>query len=54
MRDVPRYAALFTQGRLPIDRLLSERLALGEINDALDRLADGRSIRQIVTMESRA
>ncbi len=50
-RDVPRFAALFKQGRLPVDRLLSERLRLDEINGALDRLAQGLSIRQIIMMD---
>jgi alcohol dehydrogenase len=54
MRDVPRYTALFKQNRLPVDHLLSERLALDDINAALDRLAEGQSIRQIVIMETTA
>jgi alcohol dehydrogenase len=49
-RDVPRYVGLFKRGRLPVDRLLSERVALTDINDALDRLADGQSVRQVVTL----
>lgn len=31
-RDIPRFMALYRQGRLPVDRLLSGRLALDEIN----------------------
>ncbi len=49
-RDIPRFIAMYRQGRLPVDRLLSERIALDDINPALDRLARGESIRQIVVM----
>jgi alcohol dehydrogenase len=48
-RDVPRYLALYRTGRLPIDRLLSERLRLEEINEGFDRLAAGDTVRQVIT-----
>ena len=47
-RDIPRYVELHRQGRLPVERLLSETIALDDINEAFDRLAEGRSIRQVV------
>ncbi len=47
-RDVPRYLALYRQGRLPVDKLLSGRIALDEINTGFDRLRDGSAIRQVV------
>ena len=52
VRDVPRYVALYKAGKLPVDRLLSERLALSEINAALDSLARGESIRQVIMMDA--
>jgi alcohol dehydrogenase len=51
VRDLPRYIALYRQGRLPIDRLMSERLSLDEINVGFDRLAEGKTVRQVVTFE---
>jgi alcohol dehydrogenase len=48
LRDVPRYIALYRQGRLPVDRLMSERLTLEQINEGFDRLAEGRTVRQII------
>ena len=48
VRDIPRYIALYKQGRLPINRLLSGRLKLEDINLGFDRLAEGRAIRQVV------
>jgi alcohol dehydrogenase len=49
-RDIPRFIALYQQGLLPVDRLLSETLTLDEINLGFDRLADGDSVRQIIVM----
>lgn len=50
-RDVPRFVAMYRAGRLPVDRLLSERVPLAQINPALDRLARGESVRQVVMMD---
>jgi alcohol dehydrogenase len=50
-RDVPRFIAMYRAGHLPVDRLLSERIRLEEINEALDRLARGESIRQVIVMD---
>jgi alcohol dehydrogenase len=47
-RDIPAYIAYYQQGRLPVDRLLAERLTLAEINVGFDRLASGETVRQIV------
>lgn len=48
LRDIPRYIALYREGRLPVDRLMSDRLRLDEINVGFDRLASGRVVRQVV------
>ena len=48
-RDLPRYVALYRQGRLPVDRLMSGTVALDDINEAFDRLADGTVVRTVVT-----
>ena len=47
-RDVPRYIALWRAGRLPVERLLSGTRPLAQINAALDDLASGAAIRQIL------
>jgi alcohol dehydrogenase len=47
-RDLPRYLGLFRRGRLPIDRLLTDRLRLDDINAGFDRLQRGEAVRQIV------
>lgn len=51
LRDLPRYLNLFRRGRLPIDRLLTDRLRLDELNEGFDRLRNGEAVRQIVTFE---
>jgi alcohol dehydrogenase len=48
-RDLPRYIELYRRGRLPVDRLMSGRLKLEEINLGFDRLHEGKAVRQVVT-----
>jgi alcohol dehydrogenase len=48
VRDLPRYIALYRQGRLPVDKLLSGRLKLEEINLGFDLLREGKAVRQVV------
>jgi alcohol dehydrogenase len=48
-RDLPRYIELYRRGRLPVDRLMSGRLGLEEINLGFDRLHEGKAVRQVVT-----
>lgn len=48
-RDIPRFADLWRQGRLPVQELISGRIPLSAINTALDTLADGRAVRQLIT-----
>jgi len=47
-RDIPRLVDLYREGRLPVDRLLTHRLALDELNEGFDRLARGEAVRQAV------
>ena len=50
-RDIPRFVDLFSQGRLPVDKLLTGRLTLDEINVGFDLLHEGKAIRQVVVFE---
>jgi alcohol dehydrogenase len=50
-RDLPRYLGLFQRGRLPVDRLLTDRLRLDQINEGFDRLREGKAVRQIITFD---
>ena len=47
-RDIPRYAELWREGRLPVEALISSHIALDEIDRAMDMLAEGRAIRQVI------
>ena len=47
-RDIPRLLGLYRRGKLPVDKLLSHRLKLDDVNTGFDRLSDGSAIRQII------
>lgn len=48
-RDISRYVALYRQGRLPVDRLMSGTIPLDDINAGFDRLHAGEVVRLVVT-----
>ncbi|MFL5145850.1 MAG: zinc-binding dehydrogenase, partial [Microvirga sp.] len=50
VRDLPRYVDLYRRGKLPVDRLMSKHLRLDEINEGFDLLAQGKVVRQVVTV----
>lgn len=47
-RDIPRFVALYQAGKLPVDRLMSGKLALDDINEGFDRLHEGKAVRQVI------
>lgn len=49
-RDALRWLDLYRVGRLPIDKLITRRYPLDEINQGLDDLVAGRNIRGIIMM----
>lgn len=49
--DVPRWAALWHDGALKLEKLLGRRYALEDINDALDDLEAGRALRPIIVLD---
>ena len=50
-RDIPRFIAMYRNGLLPVDRLLTHTLALDDINLGFDRMAAGQAIRQVVVFD---
>src|SRR5262249_58441188 len=46
-RDFPQILDLYLRGRLPLDRLISHRLPLGEIDRAFELLRTGESRRGV-------
>lgn len=50
-KDVPRMFQVFHEGHIPLDRLLSKRYRLEEINQALDDLEAGKVFRPLIAMD---
>lgn len=48
-RDIPEYAELWRRGRLPVEQLVSSRIGLDDVNEAMDRLAGGSQLRQVIS-----
>jgi alcohol dehydrogenase len=48
VRDIPRFISLYRQGRLPVDRLLSQRVGFDGINEGFDLLQQNATVRQIL------
>jgi len=51
VRDIPTYIDLYKAGKLPVDRLMSDRVKLDDINAAFDKLASGATVRQVVIFD---
>ena len=51
MVDIPRYADLYMQGRLNLDELVSQRLALAQINDGFAAMVRGEVARSVIVFE---
>jgi alcohol dehydrogenase len=47
-RDIPKLIEQFRAGRLPVEKLLTHRLSLDELNEGFDRLACAEAVRQVV------
>ncbi|MEU1985696.1 alcohol dehydrogenase catalytic domain-containing protein [Nocardia sp. NPDC019395] len=47
-RDIPEYVRMWREGRLPVEKLISARIGLDEINRAMDELAAGHALRQVI------
>lgn len=47
-RDIPRFLGLHRRGKLPVEKLMTHRIALDDVNAAFDRLHAGEAIRQVI------
>lgn len=47
-RDVPTYAQMWREGRLPVEGLVSARIGLDDLGAGMDDLAAGRAVRQVI------
>jgi S-(hydroxymethyl)mycothiol dehydrogenase len=49
-RDFPMLIDLFQQGRLPLDKFVSETIELDEIEDAFEKMSNGDVLRSVVIL----
>lgn len=47
--DIPRFVSLWQSGRLPVESLVTSTIRLDDINEAMDHLADGIAVRQLIS-----
>lgn len=50
-QDIPRLVSLYLSGELILDELISERLALGDIDRAVSRLRAGEGTRSVIVFD---
>ena len=50
-RDLPRYIELYQRGRLPVNKLMSGKLKLTDINKGFDYLHEGKAVRQVIEFD---
>jgi alcohol dehydrogenase len=51
-RDIPIFVDLWRAGKLPVERLISSTISLDEVNRAMDLLASGAELRQIIRLSA--
>ena len=49
-RDFPTLVSLYQQGRFPLDAFVSERIGLGDIESAFDKMHKGEVLRSVVEL----
>lgn len=50
-RDVPIFVDMWREGKFPVEKLISAEIELADINRAMDQLADGNAIRQLIVFK---
>ena len=49
-RDFPAFTELFLQGRLPLDRFVTERIGLGDVENSFATMKAGKVLRSVVVL----
>jgi S-(hydroxymethyl)glutathione dehydrogenase/alcohol dehydrogenase len=52
--DFPRLARLYLDGRLPLDRIVSHRIGLDDVDEAFAAMRRGERARSVVVFEEDA
>lgn len=47
--DMPRYIEFYLQGRLKLDQMVSQRMDLGQVNEAFEDMKQGNVARTVIT-----
>ena len=50
-RDLPLLADLYRRGRLELERLVSERIPLEEVNEGIARVRSGTVARSVIVFD---
>ena len=51
-RDIPIYADLYLEGKLPLGKLITHRYSLEEVNQALDDLEQNKVVRPLIAIDT--
>jgi len=51
-RDIPRFARLYAEGKLPLDKLINQRYSLEAINTALEDLELKKVVRALIEIDT--
>ena len=49
--DMPKYVDFYLDGRLKLDEMISSRIDLGDVNEALDRMRKAEAARQVIVFD---
>src|SRR5215472_12478010 len=49
-RDFPTLIDLYLQGRLPLEKFVSERIGIGDVEEAFHKMHDGKVLRSVVML----
>jgi S-(hydroxymethyl)mycothiol dehydrogenase len=49
-RDFPVLVSLYRQGRIPLDRFVTERVGLDDIEDAFEKMRGAQVLRSVVVL----
>jgi S-(hydroxymethyl)mycothiol dehydrogenase len=50
-RDFPTLVDLYLQGRLPLDKFVTERIGAGQVEHAFERMHEGEVLRSVVEFD---
>ena len=49
--DMPHYIDFYLDGRLKLDEMISARIGLDDVNNALDEMRKGTAARQVIVFD---